>query len=134
MKKNGKILVVDDQDDFLLFLRIFLTENGYDVLTSNNVKEAVSLFRKMDPDLVISDWYMPFLGGRELLTLIKEIRQEAHIMIMSGFHLEMDDITRLDKNISIWLKSSDFKSLLDKIEKSLSLRETAFGSKQEMKS
>jgi two-component system alkaline phosphatase synthesis response regulator PhoP len=62
---NEKILLVDDEPDIIEFLGYNLTKEGYDVTTCTNGKEAVSLAKKVNPDLIILDVMMPEMDGIE---------------------------------------------------------------------
>jgi CheY-like chemotaxis protein len=59
------ILIVDDNEDILLNIRITLEQNNYDVITSSNGREALKILSDLDksPDIIISDIMMPVLDG-----------------------------------------------------------------------
>jgi len=61
-----KILVVDDSKSIRVFLQDELTKEGYLVLTAENGKKALEIIKSMPPDLILSDVYMPQMGGIEL--------------------------------------------------------------------
>lgn len=96
-----KILIVDDQQLVLLSLEKCLTDLGYDVISSDNVFDAISKFDQTNPDLVIVDINMPVLptqnskmvplgvnekaSGLEIIKHIKKIKQkQTPVMILSG--------------------------------------------------
>jgi len=95
-----KILVIDDQDLVLLSLEKCLTDLGYEVITSNNVKSGILKFNNYNPDLIVSDINMyeddftsldennkPTLiaSGLDLLYYIKVIKKSpVPFMILSG--------------------------------------------------
>ncbi|WP_430399965.1 glycosyltransferase [Flavobacterium sp.] len=104
-----KILIVDDQKLVLLSLEKCLTDLGYEVFTSSNVKNGILKFNTYNPDLVISDINMyeddftsldennePTLiaSGLDLLYYIKVIKESPiPFMILSG-NTDEDIITR----------------------------------------
>jgi len=68
-----KILVVDDEVDFVELMTVRLEANGYEVITANNGKEALDRVKKDKPDGLILDIMMPEMDG---LTVLKKIRSE----------------------------------------------------------
>ncbi|HOV89520.1 MAG TPA: PAS domain S-box protein [Syntrophorhabdaceae bacterium] len=74
-----KVLIVDDNQEILNFLEIFLKANGYDVLTARNGKEALDVAHTTPPDIIISDIFMPIMDGFVLVKLWKEDENLKHI-------------------------------------------------------
>lgn len=62
-----RVLIVDDKEDNLYYLRVLLEANGCEVATSRHGGEALIQARKILPDLVISDLLMPVMDGYTLL-------------------------------------------------------------------
>jgi CheY-like chemotaxis protein len=60
------ILLVDDEADLLAAWHLILHAEGYEVRCAVNGVEALELMRQGVPDLVITDWMMPVMGGAEL--------------------------------------------------------------------
>jgi CheY-like chemotaxis protein len=56
-----KILIVDDQELVILSLEKCLVDLGYDVVSANNVSDAIKMYDEHSPNLVIADINMPFL-------------------------------------------------------------------------
>ncbi len=69
-----KILLVDDERDILEFLSYNLRNEGFQISTASNGKEAVQRTRKFRPDLVLLDVMMPEMDG---IAACKEIRSDA---------------------------------------------------------
>lgn len=80
-----KILVVDDDESTRESLSTYLGEIGYEVHTSNGAREGLSLVKKINPDLVISDIKMPEVSGLELLPQIKEYDALIQVIIITAF-------------------------------------------------
>ena len=74
-----KILVVDDDANIRQILETRLTISGYIVLLANDGEEALKLFRKDSPDLVILDIMLPKIGGYEVC---KRVRKESSVPII----------------------------------------------------
>ncbi len=74
MMSNGSILVVDDEVLFLRIIRDTLEDEGFDVVTAENGRQALDLLMA-DPgkfDVVVIDRFMPVLDGMELLRIIRD--------------------------------------------------------------
>ena len=75
------LLIVDDNEDFRIFMRYSL-ELQYRVKLVVNGKEAWEMMQEELPDLVISDVMMPQMDGNELCRLIKQDKRTAHIPVI----------------------------------------------------
>lgn len=72
-EQKKKILLVEDDPNFGIVLRDYLTMNNYDVVHAKNGMEGFEKFKKDDYDLCILDVMMPYKDG---FTLAKEIREK----------------------------------------------------------
>jgi DNA-binding NtrC family response regulator len=79
-----RILVADDDDILLGFIRTVLLKAGYLVDEASGGHKAVALFREHRPDLVLTDLLMPGRDGMEVLRDIRAIDPQAKVIIMSG--------------------------------------------------
>ena len=75
------LLIVDDNEDFRIFMRYSL-ELQYRVKLAVNGKEAWEMMQEELPDLVISDVMMPQMDGNELCRLIKQDKRTAYIPVI----------------------------------------------------
>lgn len=69
-----KILIVDDSKAMRMIVRRTLRQagfDGHDVQEAGDGKEALAAIRASQPDLVLSDWNMPEMGGLELLQTLR---------------------------------------------------------------
>ncbi len=80
-----KILVIDDEADICLILKRFLSKNGFDVTTAHTGKDGLEALKKTKFDLIISDYRLPDSDGLNLLKQMKEIYQEAKVIIITGY-------------------------------------------------
>ena len=64
--------------------RLFLTALGYDVLTAENGREGIELFKKESPPIVLTDIKMPGIDGLEVLKQIKNISPETEVIVITG--------------------------------------------------
>ena len=83
--KNGKcILVVDDDQDILLFLGDRLHALGYDILTASNGKEGLETLHSQSVDGVLLDLNMPVMGGMTMLEKLGNPLENPPIIVMSA--------------------------------------------------
>lgn len=80
----SKILIVDDEEMMLMMARRILSRK-YDVITATTGAEAVELFRRERPDMILSDLMMPELDGYELHKILQSMSAESvPIMFMTA--------------------------------------------------
>jgi len=95
MKNGKKILIVDD-DDFLLDLyAIKFKEAGFLVDIAKNGEEAIERVKQSSPDIMLLDVVMPKMDGFEVLRIMKEqnIVPHTHIVLLSNLG-QKEDIDR----------------------------------------
>jgi DNA-binding NtrC family response regulator len=78
------ILIVEDDPTVGESLRLFLKKKGHEILLASNGKEALQLFRHEIVDLVITDVVMPKMDGIELLEVVKGLRPETEVIVISA--------------------------------------------------
>ena len=80
-----KVLAVDDDPDFLWMLKQLLTTTDYALITAQSGSEAVELFKKENPTIVITDMVMPEIDGPALCRLIREsgAGRQVYILVTS---------------------------------------------------
>ena len=72
-KKEIKILLVDDEPDILEIIGYNLSQEGYQIVTAKNGREAISKAKKELPHLIIMDVMMPEMDGMEACENIRKI-------------------------------------------------------------
>ena len=80
-----KILVVDDEAVIVKGIRFNLQNEGYQVVTGSNGREAVELTRKLRPDVVIMDLMMPEMSGSEATKVIHGEMPEVKIIVLTSY-------------------------------------------------
>ena len=79
--RKEKILIVDDDPDIRDVLQITLSDN-YEVTSAQNGKEGLAQVKAANPDLIISDYMMPVMNGREMLKELKKDILLSHIPVI----------------------------------------------------
>ena len=109
-----KILVVDDDENILLFYKEDLEEEGYEVIAVDSGKKALQLFEEENPDLVSLDISIPDINGIELLRIMKEKTPHLPIIMNTSYdHRDDFSVWAADAYIT---KSSDTTELKETIK------------------
>ncbi len=108
MKAQKKILVVDDDPDFVEGVRIVLEKNDFEVVAASSGKECLERIKKKVPDLILLDIMMPKKSGFEvckelksnieynripvvMVTALKKELSRTSYSIAEGLELEAED-------------------------------------------
>ncbi len=86
MKKEGKILVVDDEPAITDGLQLLLSVEGYQVTVASNLNAARNILERQSFDLIVTDLQLPDdrQGGLSLLRLSKERSPDTEVIIITG--------------------------------------------------
>jgi two-component system cell cycle response regulator len=81
-----KVLIADDSAVFRKLVEQTLEKKPYSLLFARNGQEAMDIFARHNPDLVIADWVMPDLSGIELCQYIRRTAQESYtyVILLTG--------------------------------------------------
>ncbi len=123
MEKNiKKILIVDDDPTFMLLLSRYLTENGYQVLSSSDGEEALKKLEVEHPDLILLDVVMPKVNGYDFLFQMRKIEGVLSIpIIVLTCKTELVDIFKVEGVREYLIKPFPQKELLEKIRKHIGI-------------
>ena len=125
-KKDIKILLVDDEPDILEIVGYNLNQEGYQIITAVNGKEAVAKAKKHIPNLIIMDVMMPEMDGMEACEIIRKQPELSNVIItfltarsedysqVAGFDAGADDY--ITKPIKPKLLVSKVKALLRRLK------------------
>lgn len=80
-----KLLVVDDEIDIVEIAKKFFTRRGVETFTASEGHEAIRVIQEKNPDLILLDYNLPGLTGREILKKIREeLKLDMKIIIVTG--------------------------------------------------
>ncbi len=118
-----KILVVDDEEQLALAVKIRLQSRGFQVVTCGDGKQALELIEKEHPDLVILDVLMPVMDGYSCLREINSRfgRNKLPIIILTARD-RMKDLFDLEGIEDYIIKPFDHEDLMTRIERTLKRR------------
>ncbi|MEN8662665.1 MAG: response regulator [Lentimonas sp.] len=110
------VLILDDDTDFNSLLTDIFEQADYAVTPLEDPLEAVDVFRENHFDLVVVDHRMPRMTGAEFMKVIKKIKPEVPVIMVSGY-LENDTIRELISEgvRGVFLKPLNIFSLLERI-------------------
>ncbi|MEK7554978.1 MAG: response regulator [Patescibacteria group bacterium] len=123
-----KILIVDDDKDFLEVLATKFTASGFNVVTADNGEEAITKAKTEIPDIILSDVKMPKMDGVQALLKLKEDPKTAHIrvVLLTAFGDPQQEIYSNDKRFAqelgafeYLLKSQDLDTIVSRVQASL---------------
>ncbi|MCU0651883.1 MAG: response regulator [Candidatus Omnitrophica bacterium] len=83
--EKKKILVIDDEPDFLKLFQIRLEANNFSVATALSGKEGLEKIKNDRPDAVFLDILMPEMDGLEVLRIIREHDAELPVFMITVF-------------------------------------------------
>ncbi|MBI5249801.1 MAG: response regulator [Desulfomonile tiedjei] len=85
---NGRVLLVDDNEDFLDSTKDVLEEEGYQISTASSGIEAIRQFNNNRFDVVVMDIKMPGLNGVETLALMKKHDPHVNVIMCTAYIVE----------------------------------------------
>ena len=90
------VLIVDDEPDILLFVRVNMEMDGHSVLTAANGEEALEVVRERHPDVVVLDVMMPKLDGWAVLERLKAdpdpLIRTIPVVMLTALGAEQDQV------------------------------------------
>jgi two-component system, OmpR family, alkaline phosphatase synthesis response regulator PhoP len=117
-----KILIIDDEENLCFLLKSNLENMGeYIVDVAYSGEEGLKKAKEIKFDLVITDYRMPGLNGREVLNALKEMRPNSPVVLCSVYHDDPSTVTVLDiaKADGLITKPFDNKQLHNTIKEIL---------------
>lgn len=73
---GNKILIIDDEPDVVSYLSLFLSDEGFEVVSAQDGPRGLAAARAEDPDLITLDITMPGMSGVEVFT---ELRRDPNL-------------------------------------------------------
>ena len=114
--EKKKILVVDDEPDFVELMQVRLETNGYSVLTAHNAAEAMKKVKE-NPDAILLDIMMPDVDG---YTLFRRLRKDCDTrsipIIVVTAKPEMKELFQMEGVDKYLVKPVDNEELLSAIK------------------
>ena len=120
---SAKVLLVDDEKDFLDIMAERMAARGMDVSTACSAEDALKMVQTESYDAVIIDFLMPEMDGFSALKMFKESRPELSVILLTA---NVTDEKRLEAiklgALDVIEKPADLNILTQKIEDARALR------------
>ena len=101
------ILIVDDLQSELDMMASYLTKSGYKIIMAHGGEEAISLAQANQPDLIVTDWMMPKMGGLDICRKLKKNPETENIPVVA--------CTAKDRDVDrMWAKKQGVKAYVTK--------------------
>jgi two-component system NtrC family response regulator len=122
-KKKIKLLIVDDEEDFLNSIAERLEIRDFDITTASEGNLAIKVAKKGKFDVAILDMKMPGMDGMELLQILKKKHKFLEVIILTGY-ASIDSAVEATKlgAYSYLEKPYDFEKLLEVLKKAYETR------------
>ncbi|MCP4722842.1 MAG: response regulator [Desulfobacteraceae bacterium] len=115
---SEKVLLVDDEKEFLEIMSERMEARGMVVTTTESADKALSLIEKESFDAIIMDFQMPEMDGMEALKAIKNKKPELQIILLTGYATVEKTVEAMKIGATDFLeKPADLENLVGKIKK-----------------
>lgn len=115
--KKSKILLIDDEEEFVSTLAERLELRGYSAKITRDGESGISLITQYSFDIVVLDLMMPGLNGLETLKLIKAIDKDLPVIILTGHGASKEGMEGIRFGAFDFLvKPLDIRELINKIQ------------------
>jgi two-component system KDP operon response regulator KdpE len=119
---NETILVVDDEPDLRLLVRMTLEGNGYQVAEASTAAEALDLTKELRPALILLDIRLPDAEGFDVLRTLRDIDEFADTpIVMMSAHSSPPTLRQAEMigSHDYLIKPFKYDDLLDVVRKHL---------------
>ncbi len=112
-----KVLLVDDEQDFLSVMSERMKARGMDVSTATSAKEAIQMAEAESFDAIILDLQMPGMDGLEALKELKAKKPELQVILLTGHATVQKSVEAMKLGaMDLLEKPADLKTLTEKIK------------------
>ena len=87
-----RVLVVDDEEDFLELSELFLAADGYGVIKARSASEAMTEVKRLPPDVALLDLYIPGGDGFQILRALRDEPSTRDIPVFATTAADLDDV------------------------------------------
>jgi DNA-binding NtrC family response regulator len=114
---SEKVLLVDDEEDFLEIMSERMTARDMEVTTCTSAREAIDKINEENFDAIILDFMMPGMDGFQALKEIKSKRPELQIILLTGHATVEKGVEAMKMGATDFLeKPADIEALEKKIK------------------
>jgi DNA-binding NtrC family response regulator len=115
---TDKILIVDDEQDFLNIISDRLTARDMNVSTASSAKTAIKKIDEESFDAVVLDLQMPEMDGLETLKIMKEKNPDLQVILLTGHATVEKGIEAMKLGaMDLIEKPADLATIVDRIKR-----------------
>jgi len=116
----GKVLIVDDEPDVLLLLRVNLEAAGYETVLAADGETALNRIDDSDPDVVLLDIMMPVMDGWGVLRVLSDRETAPRVVVVSAKSSDRDVVRALTSGALDYItKPFDPDALINIVERTM---------------
>ncbi|HIW32838.1 MAG TPA: response regulator transcription factor [Candidatus Paenibacillus intestinavium] len=116
---NKKVLIIEDETDLADIIRDYLKKDNFEVSICNSGSEALNIFDKVQPNIVLLDLMLPGISGLEILRSIR-LQSTLPVIIISAKETELDRILGLELGADDYMvKPFSIKELVARVKAQL---------------
>jgi len=120
---SEKVLLIDDELDFLEAMSERMTAQGMEVSTASSADAALKIIETDSFDAIILDFQMPGMDGMQALKAIKEKRPESQIILLTGYATVEKGVEAMKVGAADFIeKPADLEALAQKIKEAKAQR------------
>ncbi len=108
----SSILLVDDDEDIILFLKEMLEDDGHRVETSLTGREALEKARSSQFGIILLDYVLPDMTGDEVVDELKRMNCRAAVYFLTGHRLTKEEIERSGVVQGVLAKPVTYEALM----------------------
>lgn len=116
----GRVLVVDDEEDFCRVLFLLLKAEGFDPIVANSGETALAMIEQGLPDAVLLDVKMPGVDGQQVLKHLKKMQPDLPVLIMTAYGGVSGAVAAIKEGAFDYLtKPLDNSQLIEKLRRAI---------------
>lgn len=108
--KKLRILIVEDDENQRALYQEELADEGYDILTASDGREAIKIVQEDHPDLVVTDVNMPVMDGLDMISRLIEVDRSIPIVIHTAYASYREQFSSWSADAYV-VKTSDLTEL-----------------------
>jgi DNA-binding response OmpR family regulator len=117
---SWKILLVDDEEDFIATLAERLEMRGMQTETANSGEEALRMLNENPPEIVVMDVMMPGMSGLECLRRMRQSQPGLPVILLTGIGSTVEGVQGLELGaVNYLMKPLQIEELIAKIGEAL---------------
>ena len=117
-----RILMVDDEPDFLMMVSLLLRKQGHEIAIANDGEEALAKLKEAPPDLVLLDIRMPKMDGFEVFERMKKNPGTSRIPVIftsADANIDLKKMSKKMRACACLIKPFENQEMFDEIQKCL---------------